>query len=325
MKIAIIRLSALGDIIHTSIVVQFIRRHFIGAEITWFVDEKFGSIVELLSGVRAIALPLKDKKFSKSFEILRSFRGEFDIIIDFQGLIKSALVARVLGKNIAGFDKNSIKEPFASIFYNHKFSVDYNENIILRNLTLASRALGFNFSQDEIIQKEPCFSSNLPLHLTLNLPQNILIAPFASEPSKCYDKFKDVINLLKDYEINIIAGSAKEHQIAKQIANNTHAKVLEPMNLMQVVNFMRGVGLVIGNDSGITHLAWAQNRPSITIFGNRPSHRNSFTTPVNCVIDTGKKIDARNIDKSDYCINEIEPTNIANLAKKILNLELKNG
>mgnify|MGYP006386958997 CR=1 FL=1 len=51
----------------------------------------------------------------------------------------------------------------------------------------------------------------------------------------------------------------------------------------------------------------------------------SFITPINHTIDTGKKIDARNIDKSDYCINEISPINIANLAKNILNSELLNG
>lgn len=315
MKIAIIKLSALGDIIHTSIVVQFIHTHFKNAQISWFVDEKFSSITRLLGKVETIALPLKDKKFAKSFKILKQYSGKFDIIIDFQGLIKSALVARVLGSNITGFDKNSIKEPLASIFYKNKFSIDYNENIIRRNLALASYALGFNFSDDDIKQKSPCFTSSQ----NPKPSKTILIAPFASEPSKCYTKFKDTINLLKDYEINIIAANAKEQEKAKKIAQHTHAKVLAPMSLEKVVDFMQNIGLVIGNDSGITHLAWAQNRASITLFGNRPSHRNSFVTPINYVIDTGKKIDAKNIDKSDYCINDIPANSVANLAKKILN------
>ena len=321
MKIAIIRLSALGDIIHTSIVVQFIKKHFKDAKISWFVDEKFSSIVHLLDGVDVIALPLKDKKFIKSFKILREFSNHFDLIIDFQGLIKSALVAKVLGSNIAGFDKNSIKEPLASIFYKSKFKIDYNENIIRRNLALASAALGFSFNDNDIKQKSACFISNIEPKPS----QTILIAPFASEMSKCYDKFNEVINLLKDYEINIISANAKEYELASKIAYNTHAKVLSPMSLSKVIDFMQSVGLVIGNDSGITHLAWAQNRASITLFGNRPSHRNSFITPINHTIDTGKKIDAKNIDKSDYCINEISPINIANLAKNILNSELLNG
>lgn len=321
MKIAIIRLSALGDIIHTSIVIQFIKKHYKNADITWFVDEKFSSILRLISGINIATLPLKDKKFYKSYKILRQFSGKFDIIIDFQGLIKSAIIARILGKNIAGFDKNSIKEPLASILYKSKFSIDYNENIIRRNLILASKALGFNFSDDEITHKSACFISTKEPKPS----QTILIAPFASEPSKCYNKFKDLINLLKDYEINIISGNQKELQQARLIAQNTHAKVLNPMSLAEVVNFICKVGLVIGNDSGITHLAWAQNVASITLFGNRPSHRNSFATPINRTIDTGKKIDARNINKSDYCIHDIPAISVANLAKEILNLENLNG
>ena len=77
MKIAIIRLSALGDIIHTSIVVQFIKKHFKDAKISWFVDEKFSSIVHLLDGVDVIALPLKDKKFIKSFLVLGGINRPF--------------------------------------------------------------------------------------------------------------------------------------------------------------------------------------------------------------------------------------------------------
>lgn len=317
MKIAIIRLSALGDIIHTSIVIQFIKKHYKNADITWFVDEKFSSILRLINGINIATLPLKDKKFYKSYKILRQFRGKFDIIIDFQGLIKSAIVAKILGNNIAGFDKNSIKEPLASIFYKSKFKIDYNENIIKRNLSLASLALGFKYSDDEIIHKSACFI----LAKSPKPSKTILIAPFASEPSKCYNKFKDIINLLKDYEINIISGNQNELQKAKLIAQNTHAKVLEPMSLEMVVSLLCDTGLVIGNDSGITHLAWAQNRASITLFGNRPSHRNSFVTCINRTIDTGKKIDAKNIDKSDYCINDIPAISVANLAREILNLE----
>ena len=68
MKIAIIRLSALGDIIHTSIVIQFIKKHYKNADITWFVDEKFSSILRLISGINIATLPLKDKKFYKSYK-----------------------------------------------------------------------------------------------------------------------------------------------------------------------------------------------------------------------------------------------------------------
>ena len=141
--------------------VQFIRKHIANAHISWFCDTRFEQIARLLAGVdEVVALPLKDKKFLKSFEILRQKQGQFDIIIDLQGLLKSALVSRILGKNIFGFDRFSTKEGLASIFYTHKYSCNYNKNIILRNLELCAFALNFSFDEKEILAKEPCFLKN---------------------------------------------------------------------------------------------------------------------------------------------------------------------
>lgn len=317
LNVAIIKLSALGDIVHASIVLQFIKRKLKQARITWIVDENFSEILKEHPLIdELISLPLKKKEFKKSYEILRNL-GKFDVVIDLQGLIKSAIVAKILGGQTYGFDKNSVKESFASRFYKHKFSIDYNENIIIRNLSLVAYALNFSFSKEEILAKEPCFMA-LPARPS-NETKRILIAPFASEKSKCYDKFKEVINLLKEFEIYLCHASQKEMIKAKQITKNTHAKLLEKMSLKDMVNFISNCDLVIGNDSGITHIAWAQNIASITLFGNRPSHRNAYVTPINLTIDTGKKIDARRIDKSDFCIREISPALVADSAKRLLN------
>ena len=141
--------------------IQFIRKHIANAHISWFCDTRFEQIARLLAGVdEVVALPLKDKKFLKSFEILRQKQGQFDIIIDLQGLLKSALVSRSLGKNIFGFDRFSTKEGLASIFYTHKYSCNYDKNIILRNLELCAFALNFSFDEKEILTKEPCFLKN---------------------------------------------------------------------------------------------------------------------------------------------------------------------
>ncbi|WP_169940063.1 lipopolysaccharide heptosyltransferase I [Campylobacter sp. RM15925] len=317
LSIAIIKLSSLGDIIHASIVLQFIKRNLPDARITWIVDERFSEILKdhpLID--KLVSLPLKKKEFKTSYKILKNL-NEFDVIIDLQGLIKSAVVAKILGDETYGFDKNSVKESFASYFYKYKFSIDYEENIIIRNLSLVANALNFSFSKEEILAKEPCFSA-IPAR-PLNETKRILIAPFASEESKCYDKFKEVINSLKDFEIYLCHAGKQELAKAKEIAKDTHAKLLERLSLKEMVDFISGCDLVIGNDSGITHLAWAQNIASITLFGNRPSNRNAFLTPINQTIDTDKKIDARKIDKSDLCIREISPSLVANTAKRLLN------
>ena len=335
--------------------IQFIRKHIANAHISWFCDARFEQIARLLAGVdEVVALPLKDKKFLKSFEILRQKQGQFDIIIDLQGLLKSALVSRSLGKNIFGFDRFSTKEGLASIFYTHKYSCNYDKNIILRNLELCAFALNFSFDEKEILTKKPCFlknsripsdesrisnknsrissdeskipnkNSRIPSDETRIPNKNsrisnrkILIAPFASESSKCYAHFASVIKGAKEFaQCFLIAGSEPERKKATKLASSG-ATLLAPLDLAQILEFMDTCDLIIGNDSGITHLAWAQNYATITLFGNRSGARNAFATPKNLIIQATPKheIDAFHIDKSDFCINDIDPAQIIAKAK----------
>lgn len=307
--------------------IQFIRKHIANAHISWFCDARFEQIARLLAGVdEVVALPLKDKKFLKSFEILRQKQGQFDIIIDLQGLLKSALVSRSLGKNVFGFDRFSAKEGLASIFYTHKYSCNYDKNIILRNLELCAFALNFSFDEKEILTKEPCFlkksrihneNSRIPSDNSRIPNKKILIAPFASESSKCYAHFASVIKGAKEFaQCFLVAGSEIEREKAAKLASSG-ATLLAPLDLAQILEFMDTCDLIIGNDSGITHLAWAQNYATITLFGNRSGARNAFATPKNLIIQATPKheIDAFHIDKSDFCINDIDPAQIIAKAK----------
>lgn len=307
--------------------IQFIRKHIANAHISWFCDARFEQIARLLAGVdEVVALPLKDKKFLKSFGILRQKQGRFDIIIDLQGLLKSALVSRSLGKNIFGFDRFSTKEWLASIFYTHKYSCNYDKNIILRNLELCAFALNFSFDEKEILTKEPCFlkksripdkNSRIPNENSRIPNKKILIAPFASESSKCYAHFASVIKGAKEFaQCFLVAGSELERKKATKLASSG-ATLLAPLDLAQILEFMDTCDLIIGNDSGITHLAWAQNYATITLFGNRSGARNAFATPKNLIIQATPKheIDAFHIDKSDFCINDIDPAQIIAKAK----------
>lgn len=309
--------------------IQFIRKHIANAHISWFCDARFEQIARLLAGVdEVVALPLKDKKFLKSFGILRQKQGQFDIIIDLQGLLKSALVSRSLGKNVFGFDRFSTKEGLASIFYTHKYSCNYDKNIILRNLELCAFALNFSFDEKEILTKEPCFLKNFRIpsdesripNENSRIPnKKILIAPFASESSKCYAHFASVIKGVKEFaQCFLVAGSEIEREKATKLASSG-ATLLAPLDLAQILEFMDTCDLIIGNDSGITHLAWAQNCATITLFGNRSGARNAFATPKNLIIQATPKheIDAFHIDKSDFCINDIDPAQIIAKAKVI--------
>ncbi|HEG3387254.1 lipopolysaccharide heptosyltransferase I [Campylobacter jejuni] len=340
MKIAIVRLSALGDIIQSAVVLQFIKNFKKDIEIHWFVDEKFEGILKNHPLIdKLYALPLKDKKILKSLKILlKARKNNYNAVIDLQGLIKSAIVSRILSRNNFGFDKNSLKESFAHNFYNQKLELDYNENVFVRYLSLTSFMLNTDFNVKNLAFKQDIFSVDENLKQLLNNKlkldkneKNILIHVGSSVENKIYPKTKLailcklLINEFQQTKIWLAWGNVKEYEFAKEVLNlsgidETHIELAPKFNLEELMAFTKMMDLIIGNDSGPTHLAFALNKASITIFGATPSYRNAFQTHINKIIDTGKKIqNTKHIDKSDFCITRIEEEDIFNLAKGLLN------
>lgn len=337
MKIAIIRLSALGDIIQSSIVLQLIKQTHPNSSIDWFVDERFKGILEKHPLInRLYALPLKDRKvFAVLKTVLKVRKNHYDIVIDLQGLLKSAVIAKMVGSNTFGFDKNSLKESLASLFYRHKKAMKYSENIILRNVALTGFALGKDFGKDEILNKEPCFVADERVKKALvekinfdDTKQNILIHTGSSAENKNYPKERFailcqmILARYKKAQIWLCWGNAKEKKNTQFIIADVGSKqisLLPKLNLKELAALTQLCALVIGNDSGPTHLAFAMNKPSVTIFGATPSYRNAYQTPINKVVDSGKFIaDTKHIDKNDFCIQNIDEKEIFTLCEGLL-------
>lgn len=337
MKIAIIRLSALGDIIQSSIVLQLIKQAHPNSSVDWFVDERFKGILEKHPLINKLyALPLKDRKIFKVLQILLNARkNRYDIVVDLQGLLKSAVIAKMVGANTFGFDKNSLKESLASLFYRHKKAMKYSENIILRNVALIGFALEKDFDKDDILGKEPCFVADERVKKALvekinfdDTKQNILIHTGSSAENKNYPKERFailcqmILARYKKAQIWLCWGNAKEKKNTQFILADVGSKqisLLPKLNLKELAALTQLCALVIGNDSGPTHLAFAMNKPSITIFGATPSYRNAYQTPINKVIDSGKYIsDTKHIDKSDFCIQNIDEKEIFTLCEGLL-------
>jgi len=324
-RIAIVRLSALGDIINSTVVVQFIRSHYRDASIEWIVDELFAPLLMQNSDINAVhTLKLKRLKKERSFALLKESinklktLGEFDIIIDMQGLLKSAIVSRLLGKKTHGFAKDSIREPLGALFYQNSSHIAYEENVIVRNCYLVGDALGFTITDADIINKKRLFDSDEDF-IFQKEKKNILFVVGASWQSKIYPKEQVALlcNLLKE-NAYIIWGSQKEREDAEWICKHSQYATLAPeLTLKELVAFVSAADLLIGNDTGPTHLAWAQNIPSITLFGPTNS-RMIYQTPTNVAIESDSKVNILKIDKSDFSIKDINPNLIAKKAKELL-------
>lgn len=151
-RIAIVRLSALGDVIVAASMLKgalkALQDKYGEVAIEWFVDERFAGIL-LDSPCIAHLHALPFKKWLKSprgiYKILRYTRscGEYDAVIDMQGLLKSALVGKTLRtRRFVGFSGKGCRESVASVFYTHKIDMPYDANILARNFALFSSVVG---------------------------------------------------------------------------------------------------------------------------------------------------------------------------------------
>ena len=332
MKLAIVKLSALGDIIHAMVVLQFIKNHYQKKiEIDWIVEESYKELLEFHPDINKVhVVNLKKVKKKKSFFLLinelrrvRKF-GSYDLVIDMQGLFKSAVISRLISSPVTlGFEKSSIREGIASIFYNKTFKYGYDENVIQRNFELIKFALELPFSHEEIHYKLP-FLFSIKKHLIPGLSsikKNIILIPGASHKSKCYpvEKFAKVATNI-DANFLIIWGNQKEKIMAEKVkALSPKVIICEKLSLDALISFILQVDLVIGSDTGPTHMAWALNKSSITLFGSTPGHRNSYVTKVNQIIESNSEVNPFKIDKNDNSIKDIDIEEILQVSQDLLN------
>ncbi|GAA7285490.1 lipopolysaccharide heptosyltransferase I [Helicobacter pylori] len=332
MKIAIVRLSALGDIIVSAVFLAAIKERFTDAQIEWFVDERFSAILEhspYIDKLHPIALKstlttLNPLKIFKLFKSLRAY--EYDIIIDMQGLVKSALITQMLkAPKKVGFDYASAREGLSAFFYSQKVSIAYDEPILKRNFTLLSQAL--NLPKEEISQslssRFKVFSyQDSPKIDALNLNQNKLKILFVLETSKInktypIERFKELALALENFQICLL-WHADEHKATTLYHALKHQRdilLLPKLTLNEVKALLFKMDVIIGGDTGITHLAWALQKPSITLYGNTPMERFKLESPINVSL-TGNS--NANYHKKDFSIQNIDPKKIKECVLNIL-------
>jgi heptosyltransferase I len=330
MRIAIVKLSAMGDIVHAMIVLQYIKRFNQKITIDWIVEESFKDLLKFNPHINKLHLVnIKDAKMNKSilalFKELNKLRhhDHYDLVIDMQGLIKSAIISKLLpSKQIVGFDKFSTRERLASNFYNKRLHCSYETNVILRNLALIEFALGFSVDKQQIYNKVPYIFSNIKELNFSNTKSktNILLIPGASHPSKRYpaESLAKLVHLL-DANYYILWGSSDEELLAKEIKKLApDVTICQKLSIEKLASLISKLDLVIGSDTGPTHIAWALNIPSITIYGPTPGYRNTYETNINRIIESESKVNPKKINKSDYSIKDIDVEKIVELANELL-------
>jgi len=331
MKIALVRLTSLGDIILAMASLQIIRRARPDCHITWVADRRFADILDhqpdIQQVIRIDLKTLKHKKpllpeLSAEYRRLVSF-GSFDVIIDLHGMIKSAVIAAILGGRKYGFSRDTRKEGLAGLFYNHTIPVALDQPAVCRYAALATRALGLDFEAADLTP--PCpflFWGTEDGAITDGFfsreRRNILFVPGTSAAYKNYppERFARLANLLGE-NILVCHGNRQEQETAARIAElSPNVQVLPSLTLNQLKAAVGAADLVVGGDSGPTHVAWACGVPSITLFGATPVC--ICPTERNRVITTSSRVNLRKPQTSDISVSHIAEEDVARLARELL-------
>lgn len=332
MKIALVRLSSLGDIVLCMASLQVIRQAFPGCRITWVTDQRFAGLLDCQPDVeQMIALDLKGIKkrpnwsgLVAQFQSLRS-AGPFDRVIDLHGMIKSAVVGSLLGGRQDGFARSCRKESLAGLWYREAYSIPYELPATVRYHLLVCKSLGIACSPAEAagyphrpyMYWQKSDEAVLEPYLS-DQAKNVLIVPGTSAPNKNYppEQFAAVANRLKQ-NLLVCHGNDAEYAAAMKIAGLApHVRVLPRFPLGQLKALAGRMDLVIGGDSGPTHLALASGVPSITLFGATPV---CFTPgSQNRVIKTATVPNLLKPDPHDLSVAEIPAGQIVELAVALL-------
>lgn len=274
-KILIVKTSSLGDVIHGLPAASDIRLHVPDARIDWVVEEPYALLVALHPAVRRIigvalrrwrrAL-LSGTTWKEIGEFRRSVGAEaYDAVIDLQGLVKSAVIARAANGCHHGFDASTARERLAACFYDVTHQVARGQHAVPRNRALAAQALGYRV--DEHVNYG---ITAPPLAPSPTKPYCVLLH-MTSRREKLWPEaaWIEIGRLMAARGLDCVLpwGSDEERQRSERIARYLDRARVPPFaQLDRLAALLGGAAAVVGVDTGLTHLAGALGRPVVAIY-----------------------------------------------------------
>jgi lipopolysaccharide heptosyltransferase I len=266
-RLLVIRLSAFGDVIHTIPAVVALRDALPETEIAWAVEPAYAELVETVARVKAIRVSLKRWSLSRILAARRDVRT-FDTAIDFQGLIKSALIARVSGADDRyGFARDVIREKPAAWFVNRHAAIDQSKHVVEWNLDLA-RTFAPSIARVPEVDFAP-FAADASSELA-RFANRIVLLPGAGKPEKLWpvERFAELAKRIGSD--SLVVWGPGEEALARAIG----AEVAPPTNFRELAFVLKRARLVIGADTGPLHLAAALGTPLVGLYGPTDPARN---------------------------------------------------
>lgn len=281
-KILIIKMSSMGDVIHTFPAVTDVLQAIPNLQIDWVVEEAFADLPPLHPGVHRV-IPIALRRWRKNIfhrqtwreirKFLKSLRRvHYDYIIDAQGLGKSGFITLLAKGKKHGLSWLSAREPWVSLCYNQRIRIEKDQHAIERGRLLFAQSLGYEKPRSDLdyglVLADFC---PLPSFLQNKSPYCLFF--HATTWTTKQWPLSHWINLAqkmaeKGYYIVLPWGNDKEHKQAQQIATaHSNCFVLPPLRLSDLVPIIQHAAWVTSVDTGLAHLAAALNKDAMVLYG----------------------------------------------------------
>ena len=328
-RILIVRLGSLGDIIHTLPAAAAIRRAFPDAIIDWLVDVRQQEVLELVPVIdRRIPVNITGPRaiYSIAAELRR---GRYDIALDFQGLLKSAVLARVSGaRRAVGFPSELLRERAARLFYTESAG-DAGPHVIDKNLSML-KAIGVRMPSVEfpLDDRIPAIADEARARLGIGSQDRFaVINPGAAWPNKCWPPvyFAEVARgLAKRHALrSLVMWGPGEQRLADDVvsASDGSAAVAPSTTIADLVSLLKAASLMVSGDTGPLHVAGAVGTPLVGIFGPTDPARNGPWADDDLTVSRYGACEChyqRRCHISGWCLLDISPREVMELADKRL-------
>jgi lipopolysaccharide heptosyltransferase I len=285
MNILMVRLGALGDVVHAIPAAAAIRAAMPDARIEWLVEAKHRPMLDLVTVIDRI-VTLDGRTIRAWADVVRRLHQvRYDVALDFQGLMKSAVLARASGAaRVAGFSIWHLREKAARPFYSETGSADEVEHVVQKNLQLL-RVIGIETSHVEFPLRDVSSPAVETVRAAVGSERYALINPGGAWPNKQWppERFGEVAAFLRDVRgiHSIVLWGPGEEGLARSViqASSGAARQAPPTTVADLVALSRNASLIVSGDTGPLHIAAATGTPAVAIFGPTNPSRNGPWSP----------------------------------------------
>jgi heptosyltransferase-1 len=277
-RVLIVKTSSMGDVIHTLPALTDAKVACPDVEFDWVVEEGFQEIPKWHPAVSDV-IPVAIRRWRKSiFKTMgstewRQFRNlvkkhHYDLVIDAQGLLKSAWLCRLIKAPTAGYDRHSVRERLASWVYQHRYAVPVDMHAVERIRTLFAKALGYQKPEAKGQYGLP--RSRFCTEATDD--RSVVFLHGTTRADKHYPEiyWKQLAERLREmgFQVRMPWGNEQERARAERIAQGLdNVEVLPKLNLAGVAGVLAQATAVVAVDTGLGHLSAALNIPTISLYG----------------------------------------------------------